>query len=95
MDVELLLVSLGQVWAMNAVWHVMDMLEGDLARLLLDSGEKMSTNRSFPAFRFVEKTPCGQRGVHRNMSANQTSLVLPFIELVQFLVHVFTSANKG
>ena len=29
------------------------------------------------------------------MSVNQTSLVLPFIELVQFLVHVFTSANKG
>jgi hypothetical protein len=39
MDVELLLVSLGQVWSMNAVWHVMDMLEGDLARLLLDAGE--------------------------------------------------------
>jgi hypothetical protein len=54
MDVELLLVSLGQVWAMNAVRHVMDMLEGDLARLLLDSGEKVSTNRLFPAFRFVE-----------------------------------------
>jgi len=54
MDVELLLVSLGQVWAMNAVWHVMDMLEGDLARLLLDPREKVSTNRSFPAFRFVE-----------------------------------------
>jgi hypothetical protein len=34
MDIELLLVS-GQVWATNAVWHVMDMLEGDLARLLL------------------------------------------------------------
>jgi hypothetical protein len=29
------------------------------------------------------------------MSVNQTSLVLPFIELVQFLVHVFISANKG
>jgi hypothetical protein len=54
MDVELLMVSLGQLWAMNAVWHVMDMLEGDLARLLLNSGEKVSTNRSFPAFRFIE-----------------------------------------
>ena len=54
MDIELPLVSLGQVWAMNAVWHVMDMLEGDLARLLLDAGEKVSTNRSLPAFRFVE-----------------------------------------
>jgi hypothetical protein len=54
MDVELLLVSLGQVWAMNADWHVMDMLEGDLARLLLDPGEKVSTNRSFPAIRFVQ-----------------------------------------
>jgi hypothetical protein len=94
MDVELLLVSLGQVWAMNAVWHVMAMLEGDLARLLLDAGEKVSTNGSLPGFRSVE-TPSGQRGVHRNMSANQASLVLPFIELVQFLVHVFTSANKG
>jgi len=30
---------------MNAVWHVMDMLEGDLAQLLLDAGEKVSTNR--------------------------------------------------
>jgi hypothetical protein len=56
MDVELLLVSLGQVWAMNAIWHVMDMLEGDLARLLLDPGEKVWINRSFPAFRFVENT---------------------------------------
>jgi hypothetical protein len=54
MDVELLLVSLGQVWAMNAVWHVMDMLEGDLARLLLDSGEKVSTNRSLLGFRSLE-----------------------------------------
>jgi hypothetical protein len=54
MDVKLLLVSLGQVWAMNAVWHVMDMLEGDLARLLLDSGEKVSTNRSLPGFRSLE-----------------------------------------
>jgi hypothetical protein len=42
-----------QAWA-SAVWHVMDMLEGDLARLLLDAGEKVSINRSFPAFRFVE-----------------------------------------
>jgi hypothetical protein len=71
---------------MNAAWHVMDMLEGDLARLLLDAGEKVSTNRSLPAFRSVE-TPSGQRGAHRNMSANQASLV-------QFLVHVFTSANN-
>jgi hypothetical protein len=62
------------------------MLEGDLARLLLDAGEKVSTNRSLPAFRSVE-TPSGQRGVHRNMNANQASLV-------QFLVHVFTSANN-
>jgi hypothetical protein len=94
MDVELLLVSLGQVWAMNAVWHVIDMLEGDLARLLLDAGEKVSTNRSLPVFDPLN-TPSGQREVHRNMSANQASLVLPFIELLQFLVHVFTSANKG